>query len=67
MEFVDLGLRIQSHSTHGIDGNLSLRSISSLRDPFQKSSGLMINAQKVLFCALFIVAFEHFLCTNQSN
>ena len=39
MEFVDFGLRIKSHSTHGIDGNLSLKAISSLRDPFHKSNG----------------------------
>ena len=40
MGFVDLGLRIKSHSGHGIDGNLGLRTISSLRDPFHKSNGL---------------------------
>ena len=27
----------------------------------------LISAQKVLFCTLFIVGFEHFLCTNQCN
>ena len=40
MGFVDLSLRIKSHSTHGIDGNLGLRAISFLRDPFHKSNGL---------------------------
>ena len=40
MEFVDLGLRIKSHSTQGIDRNLGMRTISSLRDPFHKSNGL---------------------------
>ena len=29
--------------------------------------GGMISAQKVLFLTLFIVGFEHFLCTNQLN
>ena len=33
-------MRIKSHSAHGIDGNLGLRAISSLRDPFYKSNGL---------------------------
>ena len=37
MGFVDLGLRIKSHSTHGINGNLGLRTI---RDPFHKSISL---------------------------
>ena len=40
MGFVDLGLRIKSYSAHEIDGNLGLRAISSLRDPFHKSNGL---------------------------
>ena len=40
MGFIDLGLRIKSHLAHGIDGNLGLRVISSLRDPFHKSNGL---------------------------
>ena len=40
MGFFDLGLRIKSHSVHGIDGNLGLRAISSLRGPFHKSNGL---------------------------
>ena len=40
MGFVDLGLKIKSHSTHGIDGNLGLQVISSLRDPFHKINGL---------------------------
>ena len=40
MGFVNLGLRIKSHSGHGIDGNLGLRTISSFRDPFHKSNGL---------------------------
>ena len=40
MGFVDLGLRIKSHPVHGIDGNVGLRAISSLRDPFHKSNGL---------------------------
>ena len=30
-------------------------------------AGGVISAQKVLFCTLFIVDFEHFLCTNQRN
>ena len=29
--------------------------------------GGVINAQKVLFLTMFIVGFEHFLCTNQRN
>ena len=40
MGFFYLGLRIKSHPAHGIDGNLGLRAISSLRDPFHKSNGL---------------------------
>ena len=40
MGFFDLGLRIKSHLTHGIDGNLGLRAISSLRDLFHKSNGM---------------------------
>ena len=40
MEFVDLGLRIKFDPAHGIDGNLGLRAISSLRDPFHKSNSL---------------------------
>ena len=40
MGFVDLGLRIKSPSAHGIDRNLGLRTISSLRDPFHKTNGL---------------------------
>ena len=40
MGFVDLGLRIKSHSTQGIDGNLGLRTISSLRDQFHASNDL---------------------------
>ena len=40
MGFVDLGSRIKSHSAHGIDGNLGLRTVSSLRDRFHKSNGL---------------------------
>ena len=40
MGFVDLGLRIKSHSAHGIDGNICMRVISSLSDPFHKSNGL---------------------------
>ena len=40
MRFVGIGLRIKSHSAHGIDGNLGLRVISSLRDPFHKSNGM---------------------------
>ena len=40
MGFVDFGLRIKSHLAHGIDGNLGLKAISSLRDPFHKSNGL---------------------------
>ena len=35
-----VGLRIKSHPTHGIDGNLGLRTISFLRDPFHKNSDL---------------------------
>ena len=38
MGFVNLDLRIKSHSAQGIDGNLSLRTISSLRDQFHKSN-----------------------------
>ena len=40
MGFVDLGMRIKSRPAHGIDGNLGLRVISSLRDLFHKSNGL---------------------------
>ena len=40
MRFVDLGLRIKSYSSHGIDGNLGPRTISSLSDQFHKSNGL---------------------------
>ena len=40
MGFFDLGLRIKSHSAHEIDGYLSLRTISSLKDPFHKSNDL---------------------------
>ena len=29
--------------------------------------GGVITTQKVLFCALFITGFEHFLCINQLN
>ena len=33
-------MRIKSYLAHGIDENLSLRTIFSLRDPFHKSNGL---------------------------
>ena len=40
MGFFNLSLRIKSHSALRIDGNLGLRTISSLRYPFHKSNGL---------------------------
>ena len=40
MGFFNLGLRIKSHSAHGIDGNLGLWTISSFRDSFHNSNGL---------------------------
>ena len=47
MGFVDLSLRIESHLAHGIDGNLGLRVVSSLRGQFNKINGLSTYYEKL--------------------